>query len=392
MNARLEFKLEVPSKEETLKKLSSFANTFGGFMVVGAKAKSTDGRLEDLPGVDAQDGYKQKVVQWSFDGASPPLVVEVSDPIPVPAGNGRVCYVIYTGESDVAPHFLNGRKGVYVRTDEFSARFEARMADEAELQHLFDRRKLIQERRTSLLERSRRRFDTYAGKIRKDPAGNPAELGPRLELCVTPRFPVRPLCGQGNLKPVITKSQLRWRGGPFPVSGSTVVSQHESAIVLGAAGEGSMFEANIWGALFYCTGIADAENPSKTWGIHLYGFVGHTLLFVHHSSMMLQALGYSGPVVIDTGLASMLGVPWLYGSHGGGLLTKSGSELDDDVRFSIPATSESLREKPDEIAMDVVRHVFYSVNWSSLSETLQELEGLIRRGYKYNYWPLPGGS
>lgn len=32
-NARLEFKLEVPNKDETLKKLSSFANTFGGFMV-----------------------------------------------------------------------------------------------------------------------------------------------------------------------------------------------------------------------------------------------------------------------------------------------------------------------------------------------------------------------
>ena len=29
-NARLEFKLQVPTKDETLKKLSSFANTFGG--------------------------------------------------------------------------------------------------------------------------------------------------------------------------------------------------------------------------------------------------------------------------------------------------------------------------------------------------------------------------
>ena len=50
-NARLEFKLAVPNKDETLKKLSSFANTFGGFMVIGAKANSTDGRIEDLPAV-----------------------------------------------------------------------------------------------------------------------------------------------------------------------------------------------------------------------------------------------------------------------------------------------------------------------------------------------------
>ena len=29
-NVRLEFKLEAPAKDETLKKLSSFANTYGG--------------------------------------------------------------------------------------------------------------------------------------------------------------------------------------------------------------------------------------------------------------------------------------------------------------------------------------------------------------------------
>jgi len=116
-NVRLEYKSEVPTKDETLKKLSSFANTYGGFMVVGARANSSDGRIEDLPGVDEQAGYRQKIVQWCFDGASPPLTVEVSDAIPAPAANGRVCYVISTPESDVAPHFLNGRKGVYVRTD-----------------------------------------------------------------------------------------------------------------------------------------------------------------------------------------------------------------------------------------------------------------------------------
>jgi predicted HTH transcriptional regulator len=44
-NVRLEFKLVAPNKDETLKKLSSFANTFGGFMVVGASARSTDGRI-----------------------------------------------------------------------------------------------------------------------------------------------------------------------------------------------------------------------------------------------------------------------------------------------------------------------------------------------------------
>ena len=85
-SVRLEFKSTAPDKDETLKKLSSFANSFGGLMIVGAAEK--DGRLIDLPGVEAQDGYKQKIVQWCFDAVNPPLVVEVSDPIPIPVSAG----------------------------------------------------------------------------------------------------------------------------------------------------------------------------------------------------------------------------------------------------------------------------------------------------------------
>jgi hypothetical protein len=99
-NVRLEFKLLFPNKEDTLKKLSSFANTFGGFMVIGAKANSATERIEDLPGINVEPGYKQKVVQWCFDAASPPITVQVLDPIPAPAGNAKVCYVVYVPASE----------------------------------------------------------------------------------------------------------------------------------------------------------------------------------------------------------------------------------------------------------------------------------------------------
>src|SRR5579862_2821925 len=98
-NIRLEFKSEIPDKDETLKKISSFANTFGGYVVVGAKANSKDGRLEGLCGVEAKSGYRQTVTQWCFAGANPPLTAEVSDPIELLPG--KVVYVIYIPESDV---------------------------------------------------------------------------------------------------------------------------------------------------------------------------------------------------------------------------------------------------------------------------------------------------
>src|SRR5712691_745940 len=83
-NVRLEFKLEIPDKDETLKKLSSFANTFGGYVVIGAKANSKDGLLLGLPGVDISPNYKQKIVQWCYDAASPPIEPFVSNPVSAP--------------------------------------------------------------------------------------------------------------------------------------------------------------------------------------------------------------------------------------------------------------------------------------------------------------------
>ncbi len=388
-NARLEFKLEVPDKDQTLKKLSSFANTFGGYMVIGAKESKTDRRIEGLPGVDPQDGYKQKIVDWCFSSASPPLTVEVSDPIPVPAGNGKVCYVIYVAESDVAPHFLNDRKGVFVRTDEFSARFEARLADENELRHLFDRRKLILERRERLLDRARKRFGVFAAKAVED-RGEDAKQVPLLELRVVPRFPARQLCEQAKLRSLLEGVSLSWRQVGFPVPGSEAVSQYESTIVLKAAGGVSMLEANVWGMLFYCAEIAEAHGREETWGIHLYSFVGHILMFLKHADQMLLGIGYSGPVRIDAGIKSMLESPWLYAQYGAFLASRPGSLVDEDVFFSITTTTEALHQRQHGVATDIFRTVFNSVNWPDLVKSKQGSEDLIRQGYAYNVWQATG--
>jgi predicted HTH transcriptional regulator len=230
-NIRLEFKSESPNKDETLKKISSFANTFGGLMVIGAREDGS-GRLQELAGIDDVPGQKQKIVQWCADGATPPLNVEVSAPVPTPDGGGKVCYVVYTPESDIGPHFLNGRKGIYIRTDEFSKRFEAQLATDAEVRQLFDRRKLVRDLRDRLQERAKKRFDTYISEKQTDRSGNVIPPGPLLKVGIVPRFPSRQLCQQENLKPMILKTYTAWRGVLFPNPSSAILSQHESAIAL----------------------------------------------------------------------------------------------------------------------------------------------------------------
>jgi hypothetical protein len=104
---------------------------------------------------------------------------------------------------------------------------------------------------------------------------------------------------------------------------------------------------------------------------------------------MLKMLGYSGPVVIETTLTSILGVPWLHVDHGMWLSPRSGSELDDEVVFSISKTTEELIQKPDGVVMDLLRDVFYSVNAPDLVMMPQRMEALIRRGYEFNSWHQP---
>jgi hypothetical protein len=376
-NLRLEFKSEVPDRDETLKKLSSFANTYGGTMVVGAMARSSDGRIESLPGVEPQQGYKQKVIDWCFKEASPPVTLEVSDPIPV--ANAKVCYLIRVAESDLSPHFLNGRKGIWVRVDEFSGRAKAELADETEIRHLLDRRKVIVERRTALLERARRRLINQTG-FSMSPA--------RLELCVVPRFPARPLCAEQDLQFLVSGSIVQRRGSGFPDFGDGYVSQHESVSLLrpmlDMAPGHSLFEVNIWGMLFYAMRIQTNEDGAV--GIYLYRVVGSVSLFIRHAARMLQSMGYSGPVVLETSLLSIRGVLWHYELRGAPRV-HSGAPLDSDVRFEVSTSAQALLEKPDGVAMDVLRMLMFSVNLPDQVHTPEKVEKLLRDGFIFNDWP-----
>jgi hypothetical protein len=385
-NIRLEFKLTVPAKDETLKKLSSFANTFGGLMVIGAQANSTDGRIQALPGVDPENGYKQRIMQWSFDAVTPPLIVEVSDPIPAPGSSTKVCYVISIAESDAVPHFLNDRKGVWIRTDEFSAYLDAKLANESEIRHLLDRRRLVRERRAGLIERAKGRFDIYIGKMHTDASGNRTQVGPLLEFRTIPRFPTKPLLPQENLQKIVFEHYIQWRGVIFPdFTRNQFKFQHESVIVLDDHRTG-FFELNVWGLAYY--GMRLETNYDGNEGIHTYELAGALLLFIFHAGAMYKHLGYSGPLLMGVKLSSILGVPLLHAAQGF-ITAGSASPLDDELELSVETTTQELIEKYDAIAMDLYRRIFFALNWPRLVETPQHTEDLLKKAYQFNSWTIP---
>jgi hypothetical protein len=144
----------------------------------------------------------------------------------------------------------------------------------------------------------------------------------------------------------------------------------------------------VWGMLFYCSRIDRDEHGTS--GIHPFEVAGKVLLFIRHAGILLGTLGYRGPVLISTALTSILGVGWLNITPRGLLSNLAGSELDDDVAFSVTTTSDALSERPDGVAMEVLRYIFFSANLPDLIDPPGQLEDLVRMGYKYNFWSEPG--
>lgn len=380
---RLEFKTEVPGKHETLKKLSSFANTYGGYLIVGAHADSSDGRLIDLPGVQTQQGYKQRIVQWCFESVDPPLTAEVSDPIPTSDNSDKICYVIYVPESDLAPHFLHGRKGIYVRTDEYSQRFEPQFATSAELRSLFDRRKMVTERRNFLIDRARSRFDAFVETRYAELGGRPGGIGARFDLTVVQRLPAEPVANQSSILSILQQVHIPWRQVGFPRTSQGFVSQHESGLVLRPGSNFSILEANVWGMAFYASEIERVEDSYS--GIHLYSFLGNLLVFLRHAREIAARLGLVGPLRLEMRLEGVRGVPWIYAEHNTPIQGPA-SLLDNHASFSLSISVDDLQRRTDGVAIQLLEQVFFAMNWSELVGNRDRLRHLVRNGYEYNYW------
>jgi len=365
-NVRLEFKSQDVSKDEALKKLTSFANTFGGYMIIGAEANA-DGRLVGLPGVDPVSGFKQRMVAWGYGGASPPLQLFVSDPISSPQDATRVCYVIYVPESEETPHFINDRKGVYIRTDEFSQRFEPQLATYEEIQHLANRRAITVARRESQV------------------------TPPNLVLSVCPKFPSKALMPHAEIPKLLNSCRVAWRSTGFP-KWSEPITQHESTIILEASGlANSLLEINIWGLLFYAYDILDKTPrwPGQTEeisGIHLYSLVGHILVSLEHAKSMYDRMGFDGSLLVRTKLDRIRGISLLSSDGHNWLMENPASPLDDSVEFDMVTTSTILKTQRDELAADIARILMFALNRADVAANDDAIKKLLAAGYKFNYW------
>lgn len=242
-NIRLEYKRELPAGDAELKAviakaISAFANTYGGYMVIGI-ATDNLGNPIGMDGVRPINNLAQRVASICYEQVYPPLIPFVSNPISLKSGN--VLYVVYQDISLDAPHFLTRRRGAYVRTSEFSQTFQAELATWEDLRFLANRRGLAVDRRLRLYERGR----TRSGRMlpwseRQSPAALFVGLGPA--------FPARPLTDLPQLQETTQRAVVTTRPRAYPRG--TAQSLHESIAYAEINDPPSYLEATIYGTCF----------------------------------------------------------------------------------------------------------------------------------------------
>lgn len=372
-NIRLEFKSVFPQKDEMLKKLSSFANTYGGYMVIGAEANQ-HGRLIKLTGIQPQSSLKQKIVQWCYDNITPIFTPYVSDPIEMDASSKNVCYVIFVEESANTPHFLNNRKGCYIRTDEFSQRFEPQLATYEELQHLSDRRKLAIQNIEKLFKRSNDRFETYIGLNYADSPNTSGKIGATLKVAVVPQYPQKPLVEETQLKRILDESQIKDNRGNilFPFNIHTYITQYESIIIPNAdVRYFSILDINSWGQLYYATEIENEDDKGHY--VLISDLTSRLFLFLFHTITTLNIIGYHGSIGIRIKLEKILRKNFITpqsNRFANPFETPSHSPLDQSITFSIEANTEKLNSSLRLIIERILRIIAFSINWKDFENKL----------------------
>ena len=395
---RVEYKVNFDGnvRDKLPKVLSSFANSHGGVLVVGVKTVNgiPQQPIDGFQPQNKKDEFPLTVENISLSNIYPPVWMRTHVVGSDIAGN--IFLVIEVEQSPQAPHAIENSTKVYIRTGNASNPYDLASVDE--IFDLAKHRNEPFERRTALLERSQKRFDTHINKKHAAASGIRTKLGTFLQLSIGPRFPSRQLCRQDELPVMIQKHNTGWRGVMFPNPSQGIWAQHESAIVPDAARGTSFFEVNAWGMLFYGVHVhmqheVQVGNVTRIIeGIPLSEFLGCILFFVRYSHVLLKALGYFGSLTVWISLKPIDRVKWIddwRGFPGDFPDAADASPLDDELTLEIPIDSEAIEKKPDGIAAEIFRRVFFSVNCANFVKTQSDVEHLLRRGYQYNNWKLP---
>jgi predicted HTH transcriptional regulator len=113
----LDYKVQMTAAEKLAKTVSSFANTFGGLIVLGVDEDAASKPNPPFDGLPFEPKLEERVWSILMEHVYPPVFPEVHVCSPM---NDRTFVLIRVAQSTTTPHAIRHNTAVYLRTGNIS--------------------------------------------------------------------------------------------------------------------------------------------------------------------------------------------------------------------------------------------------------------------------------
>ena len=271
--------------------------------------------------------FSSSIFQWCFSGIYPPIIPIVTQPIATPKDSSKYIYVVFVEESSDGPHFLNDRKGCYVRVDEYSQRIKPRKATLPEIEFLQNRRRLALQLRDSLFDRAQRRFDINVAK---------APSSPYFSFCVTPKFPGSLTYDSKLIGNFVTNTRKMAARG----SNAVIQSQPDGFFFSNPGVNKSYFEIDVYGLIYYAEEFRWSRDFSVSQEIQVAQIFALVIFYLAYARDFYKEIGYDGTLLITIQLNNISGIKCILPFS----QQKATARLDNNITIVKECPSISFRE------------------------------------------------
>jgi hypothetical protein len=355
----LDYKLDFPRRLD--KTIASFANTYGGHVLIGIDETATGEPVLPIAGVPLQSGLRERVVATALDAIYPPVYPEVKViefQSPSATSPDRAVIVVRVHESAASAHAVDAGKSVYLRVDNLSDHF-TRQATVEEIEWLLNKRQKPLHLKERLLSEAMRRASNYLVTYRTARRVSTAEPRGKYVLWTVPAFPRSELASPAQLIQMSRSWRLRVASFDFPI-GQAVPIADGVRHPLSPVRNYWYTEVNRFGLIYTEIGFT-GEGEEFTEAIVSSLVASLTVASLRFAVSLYETLGFFGLIDFHLDVAPTLN-RYLYipGRLGGGEHLVDGRTLENTISLGFTSSVKEVRGSLIERAKQIYREFFWA--------------------------------
>jgi hypothetical protein len=357
----LEYKGPLPNNKKIAKEIAAFANTYGGILLLGVNEED---RMPALPvvGVPYDEGLDEKISSIAFKSINPPLFPEIKI-CKLNDDESKAVIVVRVQESNDTPHRVEQDTKIYIR---IASQSEPVLAPFGEIEWLMNRREKAITNKQRLLKRSRQRFISQFH----------SPLPPIRGISIIPLYPHKEIVPYLKLHDIVLGSYVKLPNSDedFPCMVEVPITQ-QASIVFSETVEGDFkhhTEVSSFGLISYEERLSEDLNPNRGNIIDVYQTMEKIYVPLLFAKRFYRKAGFYGLVQINLFFERVRGRCL-------SLNDRYANLFDMDIDFERIISVSQLLSTLDEVAIDLLKELFWSFNYMCGAVDSSTLNGFLER-------------